>query len=154
MANNEHLHSAGTSLGYSTNGSSYTLLTDLRKAKPGPSQRELSKDTSLDSANATHLYTGGWKKTGQGTFSVYLFKTLFNTLFSTIFNTAPGPGSVWYWQVTYPKLSTESTSGSQVVFQAVPTELAISESSIDSDDKIMVDAQLGGSAAITFTAGS
>jgi hypothetical protein len=153
VANNEHLHSAGASLAYSPNGSSYTLLTDLRKAKPAPRQRELSKDTSLDSASATHLFTGGWKKTGVGTFSVYLFKTLWASI-QTIFETAPGPGSVYFWQLTYPKLSTEASTGSNIVWQGVITELAPSEASIDSDDKIMVDVQIGGSGPITFTAGA
>jgi hypothetical protein len=152
MANNEHLHSAGASLGYSTNGSGYTLLTDLRKVKPPPRQREPSKDTSLDSANATELNTGGWKKTGNFSFSVYLFKTLW-TAIQTIMDTAPGPGSVYFWQAILPKLSSETTA-SNIVWQAVMTEMAPSEASIDSNDKLMVDCTGVGSGAVTFTAGS
>jgi hypothetical protein len=149
---NEHLHSAGVTAGYSTNGSSYTLFSDIRKFKAPPRQREPSKDTSLDSPNATDLNTGGWKKTGQGTFSVYLWKTLWAAL-QTIFETAPGPGSVYYWQVTYPRLSTEAIA-SNVVFQGVMTEFNPSEASIDSNDKLMVDCTITGSGAMTFTAGS
>jgi hypothetical protein len=152
MANNEHLHSAGTTLGYSTTGSGYTLLTDVRKAKAPPRSRQLSKDTSLDSANASELNTGGWKKTGQATFSVYLFKTLWAAI-QTIFETAPGPGSVYYWQFIPPKLSGETTA-SNIVWQGVMTEMAASEASIDSNEKLMVDCQIGGSGAVTFTAGS
>ena len=153
MANHEHFHSAGTTLGYSSTGTGYVTLTDVRKIKAAPMTREKSKDTSLDSPSQTDLYTGGWKATGPATFSVYMTEIQFLVL-QAIYNTPCTAASVYYWIITYPKLSTEATNGPTIAFQAVMTGITVNEASIDSNDKICVDFELQGSGVVTFTAGS
>jgi len=151
MANAEHLHSAGSSLGYSTTNSGYTLLTDLKKVHAPPLDRNDSKDTSLDSANMFEQSTPGWRKVGAATFEVYLTRAQFAAL-QTIYN-LNSISAVYYWQLTVPKLSTESAA-SNLVWQGYVKTLALSEGSTDTDDKYAVTVTITGSYGYTWTQGS
>ncbi len=151
MADQEHVFSAGASIGYSPTNSNYTTLYDLQEIDAPALDRDDSPDTDLDSSAKTKQMTPGWRSTGSATVRLYLTKAQFAAL-QTLYN-LDGPSAVYFWQLTLPKLSSESTA-SNLVFEGYIKSIKIGRASVSSSEKIDCTVTITGSFGVTWTSGS
>jgi len=151
VANTEHLHSAGSSLGYSTTNGAYTTMTDVREIDPPALDRGDSPDTSLDSANATEEHTPGWRKTDTCTVTVYLTRAQLAAMM--VLYALSSIAAVYYWLFALPKLSTE-TNASTLQFQGYLKTVKIGKAAVGQEEKITVTLTIMGSKGAVWTSGS
>lgn len=139
----------GTKLSYSATGSVYTDLTDLISVTPPTMTRADVKVSHLESASQAHEYLAGWVEGGEVAFVAYFAKSQFNTLFTSLLASSDS----YYWKVTFPLISGE-TSNSTLVIRGHLKEVAPAEANIDDDGKLTVAFKVKTSGLPTFTQGS
>lgn len=141
-------HSYTSKISYSSTGSSYTDITDCRLITP-PNMEVGDVDTThLESASAAKEYIAGWLEGGEVPFEIHFHKTQFDTI-RTIFTGR----TTYYWKITLPLISGESTPSSFVI-QGHVKSFGFSEISSDSDDTLRVPITVKVTGLPTFTAGS
>jgi len=136
----------GTRLYYSTDGSTYTELSDVLKiGSPGDPEAPEVDVTPLTPTAAWREFRLGLNKAGEFSFDQHFNKTRYSLLdgrrrLST------------YWRIIYPDNATPANA-SKVEFVGYIRKLTISElGNPDDIVKIMCAVQLSG--AVTFTQGS
>lgn len=146
-------HSFKGKLEYSTNGTDYTALTDVKILKPPNAAKGDTNVTHLESEEGWLEYFSSWKEPGEINFTMYFAKTQFNTVFgSTIFNTLPGAENL-YWRINLPLLSGETTP-SRINARGYLKSIDWSEMSTESDDALTCPCGIKCSGKPTFTAGT
>lgn len=141
--------SYGTTIGYSSNGSSYTSLSDVIDIKPPNFPAAKIKVSHLESSDQTHEYVRGWIDPAEGTITGYFTKAQFNTLLGLLFSGTDD----YYWKITAPLISGESTA-STLVIRGHLSDVDLQSINIDDDGKITVDYKIQATKKPTFTAGS
>lgn len=146
-------HSFKGKLEYSTNGTDYTALTDVKILKPPNMTRGDTDITYLESEEGWKEFFGSWKDAGELNFTMYFAKTQFTTVFgTTIFNSLPGADTL-YWRVNLPLLSGETTP-SRIIVRGYMKTVDWSEMSTDSDDALTVPCTIKCSGKPAYTAGT
>lgn len=134
MADGTHIHPAGASFWYSTDGVTYTQVFDLSEFEGPEGEKKASDDTTLQSANKLLLATPGWETFSDVPFVVYLVKAFLNTMYTHF--TA---GDTLYWRLLLPVIGAE-TNGTKWEFQGWLSKFkTMTKAAKGSDDKIMVD---------------
>lgn len=146
-------HSFKAKLEYSSNGTDYTALTDVKILKPPNMTRGDTDVTYLESTGGWKEFFGSWKDAGEINFTMYFAKAQFATVFSsTIFNNDPGTDPL-YWRINFQPISGETTP-SRIVVRGYLKNIDWSEMSTDSDDAVTVPCGIKCSGQPTFTAGT
>ncbi len=150
MADHVHIHPAGCSFWYSTDGgSNYTQVFDLKSIEGAKMERGESDDTTLNSPNKFILATPGWKKGGDVNMSVYLRKEL-NVVMLALWTA----GTTVLWRALFVVIEAES-NGSKWEFAAwIKTYPIFSKVEKGSDEKVSLDLVLHLTTEPTFMSGS
>lgn len=146
----------GGSLEYSTNGSAYTVISDIRSFKTPPLTFGDVEITTLDSADGCREYMQGWGDGGTGTLVLYFAKTQFATFYDNIaFGTSSHTGSTrtFWWRAKAKLIGTEATN-SRLDFQGHVSAIEWDEMTIDGDGAVTVPISFKVTGKPTFTAGS
>jgi hypothetical protein len=139
---------AGVKLEYSTDGSTYTEITDLKSLKPPPWTRGKSKTTNLQSTGRTHTYEPGWTEPGEATCTFYFKKAQMAGLITL--NSVKDPA---HFRITFPLIGTEATN-SKLEFDGYLAGIDWDQMTIDSEDKVSCPGRLQASGGPVFTSGA
>jgi len=142
------LHPYTTKLYYDADGADpYTELTDLIECTPPNTTSGDCETTHLSSAGAAREYIAGWIEGGVVPFAGYFAKTQFTQLRTMLTGRL-----TWYFRITLPLLSTETTP-SKVECQGHVHSIAFDQVTID-DNAIRCPFEMKVTGLPTFTAGS
>lgn len=141
--------SYGAVLSYSSNGSSYTALSDLYSITPPTLEAADLKLSTLESTNYTHEYAAGWIEPGECSFAGYFTKAQYSTLIGLLGSTTDN----YYWKVTFALISGETTASTLVLRGHLKT-VGFDEINIDDDGKITCPFVVKVTGKPTFTAGT
>jgi len=153
MSAGVHTHPFGTTLGYSSNGSSYTLFADLVSVQIPDDEFDKSDDSTLNNLRE-EITTIGWLKQTAAEFVLWFIASVLAALYSGDF----GPGTngattVLYWEVTYPLIASQSNNSTNV-FQGWISKIARNKAEKLSNDKVQVPLTVEKQGLVIFTAGS
>lgn len=146
MATKTHPHE--TSLERSTDGSSYSALTDLTAVTPPGVNVPESDNTTLANTDAVRTSQASWVKPGPCGFTGYFTKAQYTTLLADAY-----ARTNLYWRLKTDLIDSEATN-SNWTFRGFVGEITHSEASKDSDDLLTVSFVITVTAKPTFTAGS
>jgi hypothetical protein len=128
-------------------GQSYSQIGNITKFAPLKMKRGKSNTTYLGSTGEAKTLKPGWIDPDTLKVTVIMQGSVFTTLY-TYFST---DSDVRYYKIRYND-GTSSTSGSNLIFLAMISELGDDELSRDSDEPIMTEITLSASALPGFTA--
>ncbi len=148
-ADTEHLHTFGTSLEFSTDNVTYIFVNDLASVDGPDPEMGKSDDTTLQSPNRIKLSTPGWETVGQLKFTCYLNKTQAITLDANFKSRVN-----YYWRVTLPKLSTESTATTFIARGYMLKASTVNKAEKGNDDKFMCEYEVEMTTHWVIAAGS
>jgi len=138
-------------ISYSSNDTTYTDLTDIRKIKPPKISEGKCDTTWLQSTQAFEESIPGWKKAGQFVFQAFFTKAQLNTLFGTIFS------NIYYWKVFYPLLSAapdNESNNSVWKAQAWISDMDMEEGETNNEKALMYTVTMEITGVPTFTPGT
>jgi hypothetical protein len=134
MADHTHIHPAGTTFWYSTDGINYTQVFDLAEIEGPEGTMGKSDDTTLSTANKQKVSTPGWSEFGDVPMMTYFYKALVNTLYGYFTGR-----TTLYWRAVLPVIDAES-NGSKWEYTAYISKFKThGKAAKGSDDKIMVE---------------
>jgi len=141
-------HPYGTTLEFSTDGNSYTLIADLAEVTPPSLERSAAKATHLGSANKTKESIPGWRDPGKIPFKAYMNATQHNTLLGHYSNE-----TVYFYRIKLPLVGAQVTN-TQWVANGYLTKLANTAAVEEQDDLFMSDCEITVTGLPVFTPGS
>lgn len=137
----------GSRLSYSAAGSTYTALTDMAAFTPPSLEYADLKTTNLESTDGVHEYQAGLGEPGEIPGTAYFTKAQFAALMALA-----GPASDnYYWKITFPLLSGESTA-SQIIARGHLKKISLDEINIEDDNKVMAPIAIKVTGKWAFTA--
>jgi hypothetical protein len=139
-------HTYGTILSYSSNGSTYTDLADMKDVDAGEAEASNVETTHLSSPNAVREFIAGLINSGELNANFYFTKAQWNSV-----NTIFVGRSTYYWRLKFPLISGE-TANSKWEFQGHIQK--IGRGKADEDGTIMAALVVKITGPTTFTAGS
>jgi hypothetical protein len=145
----EHLHGRNTKLYFDEDGAAtYTEVGDVAEVDAPSLERGRMPNTVLSD---THINPRpGWLSLGDMTFKLKLHKTQYDVLRGYAAN-----GTVLYWRVQMPQLSTEATAGGKWEFQGFIASFKTLENvAVESDEPLMCTFVIAPTTIPTWTAGS
>lgn len=149
-SDNEHLHPYGTELDFSVDDITYTPVNDLQSVEgPGVAWTK-SDDTTLQTANRLKISTPGLQEVNQLKFVTYGHKTQgWGTIMTNFYGRA-----TYYWKVTFPKLSAETTASNWKAQGYLVECKPFGKVEKGSDEKIAIEFTVELITKPIFTAGS
>jgi predicted secreted protein len=139
--------SKGTKLYYDADGvDPYTQLTGVESLDGPDVTKEMEEQTDLDSSGGWKEYCTNFKDGGELTANIFTTKTIEAILYSTLF----ASDTAYYWKVTFPLQSGESTA-STITFQGFLTRIG---KSVPAKGNITTPITIKVTGAVTWTSGS
>lgn len=145
-------HTWGTNLGYGTNGTNYTDIADMKFIKPPDMSRGVVDVTPLDQADMAKEFLPGWIDAGKIAFEAWFDETVYGNLDTLLFQADPA-GSLYFWRVNLPLLSTQLTRA-KLTCRGILSVLQWSEGRQSEDDAYHAICEIKVSGVVTFTPGS